>query len=377
MPASILALATTVPPHIYSQEETADKAIAILSIQHEKAEFLKRIYQNSAIQKRHSIIEDFLKPREEWEFWGAQYPKTVPGMSARNHRYKEEAPKLALEVAKKVLEKWGGDVSHITHIISVSCTGIIAPGIEFYLMQDLGLSYQVNRIGINFMGCFGAFKGLSVARAFALENPNNRILLVCTELCTLHLQADQDVETIMANSLFGDGAAAAIIGSDSKLDENPLWEIVRTHSLGFKNSFDKMSWEASDHGFFMRLSHTVPVHIGRHIKEFINDLFKESVAIEECDWAIHPGGKSILQSIERALELKPDQTNSSWETLSNYGNMSSATFLFVLDHLASQSTNRAWTAGLGFGPGLSAESILLRRPLHLKEYHDKQSVAST
>jgi predicted naringenin-chalcone synthase len=361
MSPAIFALSKAVPTHAFKQRDIAQQIIDILSIQQEKNEFLLRVYQNSSIEKRYSVVSDFQHPRENWKFWGSQYPKTIPGMSERNLRYKQEAPALAERAAKLALERWGGEGARMTHIISVSCTGVIAPGIEYYLMQNLGLPSTINRIGINFMGCFGAFKGLSVARAFARENPEARILLVCTELCSLHLQADQDEDTIIANSLFSDGSAAAIIGSQAQSGEIPLWEIIQTHSLGFKNSLDKMSWEASDHGFLMRLSHTVPVHIKRHMQEFIRGLLIEGVQPEHCDWAIHPGGTSIVQAVEKALQLQPDQTQSSWRILSDYGNMSSATFLFVLDDLSYQTHLREWTAGVGFGPGLSAEGILLRR----------------
>lgn len=358
----ILALSTAVPPHIYLQEDVAKMAIAIFGLDKAKAELTNRIYLNSAIEKRHSVFDDFLKPREEWEFLGSQYPEIVPGMSGRNIRYKKEAPKLAEQAARQALELWGGDPSKISHIISVSCTGVMAPGIEFHLMQNLGLSPSVNRLGINFMGCFGAIKGLSVARAFAQENPANRILLVCTELCTLHLQADDDGETILGNSLFGDGSAAAIVGSNPNESENPLWEIHRFYSLGFQNTLDKMSWEASDTGLVMRLSHTVPVLIGRQIKEFKEGLLKDDVHSDQCDWAIHPGGKSILQAIEKRLNLEPHQTKASWKILNDYGNMSSTTFLFVLDLISRQTIRHEWTAGVGFGPGLSAEGILMRKP---------------
>ena len=361
MHPAIFALSTAVPPHIYKQEDIAKRFIDILSINQEKSEFLNRIYQNSSIYERYSVIDDLQKPREEWEFFGAEYPKIVPGMTDRNLRYKKEAPLLAEKAARQALELWGGDRSQITHIISVSCTGVMAPGIEFYLMQNLGLSPTINRLGINFMGCFGAFKGLSVARAFALENPNSRILLVCTELCSLHLQAGCDPVTITANSLFSDGSAAAIIGGNPQAGEEPLWEIWRTHSLGFKNSIDKMSWEASDEGFLMHLCHTVPVFIKRHMREFAKSLLEE-IHPKQCDWAIHPGGTSILQAVEKSLQLQPDQTKSSWEILGNYGNMSSATFLFVLENLSRQAQLQLWTAGIGFGPGLSVEGILLQRP---------------
>ncbi len=360
MRPSILALSTAVPPHIYYQKEVAKKTVEIFKLEKDKVALSERIYQNSAIEKRHSIIDDFNKSREEWVFWGKDYPETIPGMGCRNNCYKEEAPKLAEEAARKALTAWGGDPSRITHIISVSCTGVMAPGIEFHLMQKLGLSSAINRLGINFMGCFGAFKGLSVANAFAQENPRNRVLVVCTELCSLHLQAVSDGESITGNSLFADGSAAAIIGSQPEMNETPLWEIRRFHSLGFENTLDKMSWEAGDNGLVMRLSHTVPVLIGRKIKEFTDDLLKQDVQLYQCDWALHPGGKSILQAIEKNLKLHPDQTKASWKTLNDYGNMSSATFLFVLDLLSRQPKLQTWTAGVGFGPGLSAEGILLR-----------------
>jgi len=362
MNPSILALSTAVPPHIYLQKDMAKTTIDIFGLEKEKAELTNRFFLNSAIEKRHSVYDDFHKPREEWGFLGSQYPEMVPGMSDRNIRYKNEAPKLAEQAARQALESWGGDRAHITHVISVSCTGVLAPGIEFHLMRNLGLSPSVNRLGINFMGCFGAIKALSVARAFALEDPAHRILLVCTELCSLHLQADSDNDTILGNSLFGDGSAAAVIGSNPSTQENPLWEIRCFHSFGFKNTLDKMSWEASDTGLIMRLSHTIPVLIGRQIKEFVDGLLEDNVPSDQCDWAIHPGGKSILQAIEKRLKLHPDQTKASWKTLNDYGNMSSATFLFVLELLSHQTKRQEWTAGVSFGPGLSAEGILLRRP---------------
>jgi predicted naringenin-chalcone synthase len=361
MTVSILALATAVPIHVYEQDTIVNKYIDIFSISGQKAQQVHRIYKHSAIQKRHSIIGDFNKPREEWEFWGSNYPKIIPGMSSRNLRYKEEAPKLAFEASKKALEQWGGNLSEITHLIFVSCTGMITPGVEYLIMQKLGLSSKVNRLGINFMGCFGAFKGLSVARAFALENPQHRILLVCTELCSLHLQADLDEDTIIGHSIFADGSAAVIIGAQPQTTETSLWEILRTHCCGVQNTLDQMSWEASDRGFLMRLSPRVPVFLARHIKAFVEEFLPPDLSFSHSDWAIHPGGKSILQAIEKTLGLTPDQTQSSWNILANYGNMSSATFLFVLEHLAQQP-RRPWAVGLAFGPGLSVEGLLLRLP---------------
>ncbi len=357
MTAAILGLGTASPPYIYNQDEVAEKFISMFNLDEAKSRALRQLYQNTGITKRHSIQSDFKNDRQKWHFWGEDYPKTVPGMGKRNLIYKQEAPKLAIQAAEKALQNWGGNPSELTHVISVSCTGMYAPGIEFELMQALQLNPSVNRLGINFMGCFGAFKGLSVARAFALENPQNRILVVCTELCSLHLQASQDLDTILGNAIFSDGAAAIVVGSGEK----GLWQIANLKSIGLQNSTDKMSWEASDTGFQMKLSHKVPVLLGRHIQSFVHDLLPQGLKMDNCDWPIHPGGKSILQAIEKALGLNKSQTQASWSVLSDYGNMSSCTFLFVLERLMQQEEQKPWAVGLAFGPGLSLEGAVFKR----------------
>jgi predicted naringenin-chalcone synthase len=357
----ILALSTLNPPYKCSQVEVADKMIDILSLDGEKAEGLRKIYANSSIGFRYSIVEDFLKPRAEWHFWGQNYPQETPRMRRRNDLYKETAPQLAHKASLKAIETWGGHPSDITHVISVSCTGVLAPGLEFQLIESLNLKPSVHRLGINFMGCFGAFKGLQVASAFAREDSSHRILVVCTELCSLHLQSSTDQETLLANSLFSDGAAAAIVGCAARNNENALFAIEKQNSLALEESLDKMTWEAGDHGFFMHLSPYVPALIKRHIHKLTQPLLKQRIDITECDWAIHPGGKSIVQAAERALQLTEEQTRAAWQTLWDYGNMSSATFLFVLKQLLHQNTSKQWAAGVGFGPGLSMEGILLRK----------------
>lgn len=359
--ASILALATAVPSHAVNQSEFAEKIIDIFNLNSQKSESIRQLYNNSAIQTRYSVISDFSKERKEWNFWGSEYPKTIPTTAQRNDLYKIESSKLAYEAAAKALKSWGGNPLDISHVISVSCTGMVAPGIEFDLMQLLNLKPSTQRLAVNFMGCFGAFKGLSVAQAFAKEDPKHRILLVCTELCSLHFQAEQTTDNILANALFSDGSAAVIVGVDPKPDETSLWEIRNKSSIALENTLDKMKWEVGNYGFHMKLSHTIPVLLRRHIASFVESLVGSDLPYEDCDWAIHPGGKSIIQAIEKALKLQKRLTTASWDTLANYGNMSSATFLFVLDRLLEQKSSKKWTVGLGFGPGLSVEGILLSR----------------
>lgn len=362
MNASILAISTAVPSYSISQQEIADKIIQILSIDQEKSKTFRKFYKNSAIETRYSITPDFSKECKEWNFLGKEFPKKIPGTLERNDLYKIEAPKLAYEAANKALKMWGGDPKAITHIISVSCTGMVAPGIEFILMQELNLNSSIQRLGINFMGCFGAFNGLSVAKAFAKENPKHRILLVCTELCSLHFQAAQTPDNLLANSLFSDGAAAVVIGTALKENEVSIWEIINKHSLGIANTSQHMKWEIGEHGFIMKLSQKVPVLLSRHIASFVESFVDPHFSYADCDWAIHPGGKSIIQAVKKALNLEEGLTEASWEILKNYGNMSSATILFVLNKLLEKNSSNKWTVGLGFGPGLSIEGILLRRP---------------
>lgn len=357
MGSQILSLATTTPPLAWPQKDIANKMVDLFSLEGERAKNLQQMYQNSAIGCRYSVMDE----NEHHNFFGENALKSAPDMQERNELYIKEAPLLAQAAASKAIERWGGTPAEITHVISVSCTGIMAPGIEFKLIESLNLNRSVFRLGINFMGCFGAFKGLQAANAFAKECPSNRVLLVCTELCSLHFQTELTQDILLANTLFSDGVAAAIVGGAPRPYENPLFSIITQKSLALDNSLDKMTWEAGNHGFFMRLSSFVPVHIKRHIQKLVTPLLENNTTIAECDWAIHPGGKSIIQAIERALQLDVQQTKASWDTLWNYGNMSSATILFVLDHIVRHKTDKQWTAGLGFGPGLSLEAILLRK----------------
>jgi predicted naringenin-chalcone synthase len=360
MQASILALSTAVPPYAFTQDESAEKMIEVLSLDQTMARKIRNLYRYTAIDRRHTVIADFKKERDAWHFWGSEYPKIVPGMTKRNECYKQEAPKLAYQAASKALELWGGDPKAITHVISISCTGAVCPGIEFLLVDSLGLKRSVNRLGINLMGCFGAFKGLAVAQSFAKEEPSNRILLVCTELCSLHLQTDFSKDTLVGNSIFSDGSAAAIIGANPSSKESSLFEIFNQFSFCLENSSEHMSWEASDHGFLIRLSSDVPRLISPHMESFSQNLLGSSISPHACNWAIHPGGKAIIQTIEKALNLENSQTQASWKILSQYGNMSSATILFVLNEICQQPSVRTWSAAIGFGPGLSVEGLLLK-----------------
>jgi predicted naringenin-chalcone synthase len=339
----------------------AGKVVRALPAGDRQAPLVRRIYDGSKIAKRHSVVEDYANETLTGPFLGDGLPGTAPGMSRRNALYKEKAPALAHAAAVQALSDWGGSRDEVTHVIAVSCTGVMAPGVEFLLVDSLGLSRTTQRLGINFMGCFGAFKGLAVAKAMAAEDPSHRVLVVCTELCSLHFHLDGRLDTHVANAIFADGASAVVVGCVPRKNETPRWGIVRQQSVALEATHDLMTWEATDGGLVMRLSAEVPGLIERHVAPFARALLGGNGSFADCDWALHPGGKAILEAVTRACALAPEQTTASWDVLRDYGNMSSATFLFVLDRQSGRGPSRKYTIGLGFGPGLSMEGILLKR----------------
>lgn len=368
----ILAIATALPQFSLDQDSIAKKIIEAFKFPNEIGQKLSNLYKKTSINRRYSVLEDIEKPVDQWHFWGKNFPYEVPSTKARNKIYQKEAPKLAFKAAESALNLWAGDRKKITHIISVSCTGVIVPGIEFLLLQKFNLNKNVQRIGINFMGCFGAFKGLAVASALACEDPNNRILLVCTELCSLHMQIGINPDLIVGNAIFSDGAAAAIIGGNIQEgvtpEETPIWSIERTSSYALPDTLDKMTWNLSDNGFVMNLSQEVPNIIKSYISDFTNNILGARpadtaglapVKSSDCIWAVHPGGRKIIEVVEQSCELTKDQTQASWQVLADYGNMSSATLLFVLEKLV-HTPAKNYILGIGFGPGLSIEGLLLK-----------------
>jgi len=186
MDEMIFALGTAVPEHKIAQETLTDRTISPLQLPGRLDYWLKKASNLSDIKNRFTVLKDYKSPLVEGEFYGRNFPQKEPSMSERMDVYQNEAPKLALSAAKDAITNWGQDAKNITHIISISCTGFIAPGIDVSLINELKLNNDVRRFGLNFMGCMAAFNGLSAAQALAAEDPNNRVLVVCTELCTLH-----------------------------------------------------------------------------------------------------------------------------------------------------------------------------------------------
>jgi predicted naringenin-chalcone synthase len=317
------------------------------------------LYQRSGIQKRYSCVPDYDLSGSNKELYHEDTTINIaPTLEKRMGLYHRFVMPLALKaIDALLLQNLAYSKQDITHIITVSCTGMSAPGLDLQLMEALQLSNNVARTSINFMGCYAAVHGLKQAHAICESEPNANVLLVCVELCTLHFQKKSNYDNLTANAIFGDGAAAALICSKPKTDA--AIEIKDFYSeVNFVGKND-MAWELSSTGFLMTLSSYIPQLLGSNINSLIeNALHKYNTKIEEIqNWAIHPGGRKILEVISQQLNLEEHQLESSYKVLKNHGNMSSPTILFVLaDMLLSK---KGKTIGAAFGPGLTMETFIV------------------
>lgn len=313
-------------------------------------------YRKSGIDFRHSVLDDFDKLEiADFSF----FPKNeqlfpFPGTKARMEVFQQTAPVLAAAASLSCLDQVGEKATSLTHLILVSCTGMVAPGVELQLIQKLGLGEDVERYCIHFMGCYAAFTGLKLADKILRAEPEAKVLLVSVELCTLHFQKEYTEDNILANSLFGDGAAAALVmNSDQGLKINSYLSQV------FWEGEQDMAWGIGDFGFEMRLSKYIPALLDKGITQLL-EVFEQKFGLSKIqNFAIHPGGKQILQKVQEAFSLSPDVNFHAMEILRQFGNMSSATILFVLDRMMKDSKVKGDILSMGFGPGLTLETMHL------------------
>jgi alpha-pyrone synthase len=324
------------------------------------ARWLNAVYQRSGVATRHQVlgqplVDDLLAGTQES---GSAYLPGHPRGPTTEQRmavYKAEAPALGLQAAKKALVESGLDPQRITHLVTVSCTGFAAPGLDYHLMTQLHLSPTVQRVHVGFMGCHGALNGLRVANAFTGANPDAEVLLVAVELCSLHYDYGSIPEKMIANALFADGAAA-VVGTGA----GNGWTVTDTGSCLIPDSANEMAWDVGDHGFDMLLTKHIPRLIGQHLRVWLESwLATNNLGIADVgSWAIHPGGPRILTAVEETLGLNAEQMAPSRGVLHDYGNMSSPTVLFITERLRRDGGQRPLVL-LAFGPGLIAEAALV------------------
>jgi predicted naringenin-chalcone synthase len=270
-------------------------------------------------------------------------------------KYGEEAPKLALSAVERLAAI--RSTEGITHLVVASCTGFVAPGIDQIVANELGLDATVERTLVGFMGCYAAVAALRVAYHVVRSEPSARVLVVTVELSSLHLQFDDRVEALLAMLQFGDGAAAALVTAQPE-----GFGISELFSLTLPNTGDLIQWTIGDQGFAMHLSGKVPAEIAHSLAhQNVRELILSGVAVESLDaWAVHAGGRSILDAVESGLHLDPQALSESRAVLDRYGNMSSSTLMFVLADLLDNRARQNGVA-LAFGPGLAVEGFRFQR----------------
>jgi predicted naringenin-chalcone synthase len=370
-PVLVHALASRVPPTYYTRERASEVMQTHVEGRPATRRVIRSLYRNSGIEKRHSVLVDLVDvAAEEGEPLflapdGTRLP--TPGTGDRNAVYAREAPPLFEAVGRGLLEESGFAPEDVTHVVTVSCTGFFAPGPDFHLVRSLGLRHQVERYHVGFMGCYAAFQGLRMARAFCLADPEAVVLVVAAELCTLHLQFTDDPDDLIAGALFADGAAGALVSARSPAGRpSPLPHLVLDsfHADLAPEGEGDMAWTIGDRGFRMRLSTYVPEILEANLPRVLGTVLGRAglVSDDVAWWAIHPGGRAIVDRAQEALGLEDAQVAASRQVLRDFGNMSSATVLFVLEAL--------WRGGdmapgdrvfaMAFGPGLTIETGLLQ-----------------
>jgi alpha-pyrone synthase len=313
----------------------------------------RRMAQRSGIRRRFSVLSpnaantEFTVNAHEFYTRGS-----FPDTAKRMHIFERFAPRLAHKTLDK-LALTEAERRGITHVLVTSCTGLYAPGLDFDIMDHLGLDTTVERTMIGFMGCYAAINGLKQARHIVRSEPTAKVLLVNLELCTLHLQETQDLEQVLSFLVFGDGCAASLISA-----EPTGFAMDSFRSVQIPNTRELITWRIRGVGFDMLLSGKVPAEIGKALAisgpEVLGNLNPADIAL----WGVHPGGKSVLDAVERGLGLAPDALAASRQTLECFGNMSSATVMFVLEKLMQTAHPGDLGCAMSFGPGLTAETML-------------------
>jgi predicted naringenin-chalcone synthase len=324
---------------------------------------IDRIFKQSAIHRRSSVLADYLREPEEFCFYPRNWAlQPSPSTFARMELYRREAPPLAREAAEACLGAAAAvPRDAITHLIVVTCTGFFAPGIDIVLSRALGLRPDVQRQIVGFMGCYGAFNGLRAAAAACAADPGAVALVVCVELCTIHFQQDLTMDNIVANCLFSDGAGAALVTGNDR--PGGRLTLVDSYTIVEDDSLDQMTWTVTDTGFQMTLGPEVPDTLRRSAGPFVDTLLgRNALARDDVSfWAIHPGGRRIVEAVRDTLGLSEADVAPSFEVLAGHGNMSSPTVLFVLERcLARNPGSGAFGVAMAFGPGLTVESLLVR-----------------
>lgn len=392
MPSFLHHITTRVPDNFYDQSFIRDFMKTHVASDRLTSMILHRIYTQSGIEKRHSVLKEF--HHDEIPADAAfRDPSTgalrSPGTGERNALYMKEARTLFTGAAEGLFqERPDLNRDEVTHVITVSCTGFYAPGPDLDVVHALRLPPTTQRLHIGFMGCYAALPALRMAKSITGADPRAVVLIVAAELCTLHLKFDTDTDSLLSSTVFADGCAAALVTGQPPAQGHHALELDGLYTTVTPEGAGDMAWTIGDHGFDMVLSSYIPDIIEGNLDGVLQPIWSQAgMQPDDIDlWAVHPGGRAIVDKVQGSLGLREDQLEASRKVLREYGNMSSATVLFVLQEimasLASENRNKAVGAeqqhgspkfkkdshparptrilAMAFGPGLTVETGLLR-----------------
>lgn len=355
--SKIISTGTAVPAYCHQQMDILEFMQTVYAFTETDKRKLHFLYRQSGIKQRYSVIADYSQPAEEWKF----YPPTenlepFPSLEQRMMVFNKQAPLLSVDAIRNCLNHVH-DHKKITHLITVSCTGMSAPGLDLQILERMDLEKNIFRTSVNFMGCYAAIHALKIADAVCKTEKQAEVLIVCTELCTLHFQKKATQDNITSSLLFGDGAAAVLISSDENMHEGLY--IDNFYSEVISKGKRDMAWELSSNGFLMTLSGYVPDLIEEDFEKIVEKaLKKETISKEEIShWCIHAGGKKILEAIHKSLQFTNGRLSASYKVLNEFGNLSSASILFVLNEMLHEKKQIKKLFGAAFGPGLTVETF--------------------
>ncbi|MGC4037146.1 MAG: type III polyketide synthase [Chitinophagaceae bacterium] len=358
--SKIISIGTETPQYKHQQKDILSFMQNVFAMNAAEKRKLGFLYHQSGIDTRYSVLPDYSLSIDKWEF----YPQTenldpFPSLEKRMECFHANAAKLSVAAIQKCIE---GVIKkeEITHLVTVSCTGMSAPGLDLQVVEFLNLQPNIYRTSVNFMGCYAAIHALKIADAICKSDDRAKVMIVCTELCTLHFQRESSINSITSSLLFADGSAAVLVTHDSFNHHGLL--LNSFYSEIISKGKNDMSWELSSSGFQMTLSGYVPELIKEDFNSLVANATKHAgISAKDVDhWCIHPGGKRILDAIAASLDFESDELVHCYDVLKEFGNMSSPTILFVLKKIMQRlnTRDRSTVFGAAFGPGLTMETFV-------------------
>jgi predicted naringenin-chalcone synthase len=351
--AYINRVAIAVPPHDI-HDAFRQFAQSMFDNDARRASLFRKMAERAGIEHRYSCLAPATQLESAAIDAAGFYVRgDFPDTAARMRLFEQHAPDLAQAAVERL--QLGAERERITHLLITCCTGFSAPGLDLEVVERCKLPNSVERTMIGFMGCYAAINALKLARHIVRSEPSARVLILNLELCTLHLKETTDIEQVLSFLLFGDGCAACLVSADpvgTALDSFRAVLVPGTRDL--------ITWNIRDFGFDMILSGKVPAAIHDALHEHVGEIL-EGAPVQSINlWAVHPGGRTVLDAVERAFDLAPPALAASREILRRYGNMSSATVMFVIGYLLRSGARGRTGCAMSFGPGLTAETMLFR-----------------